>query len=485
MNSISLKKNMILNIIKQLCTTVFPLITFTYASHVLGTEKIGIHSFGQSVVSYAAYIGMFGISDYAIREAAVARKDKRQLEKFSNEIFSINLLSTIVAYSILFTLLGTCANLFPYRYVILIQSLQIILTTLGADWINLAFEDFLYITIRYVIVELICVIAMVILVKDADDLYLYTFISMLSAAGGNILNIFYIRKYIKLRPTWHMNLKKHLPFMSMLFFNSIALVIYLSSDVTILGVLKGNKTVGIYSVSTKIYLLIKALINATIMVMVPRLSSMLSEKSLKEVDEVVSKLFNLLLMIIIPCMAGMFSEAENIIHLIAGEDYVSGDISLRIYAVTIFFAVVSCFISYIFLIPNRLEKFFLISTVIAAIVNIGLNFILIPRLSLNGAAITTLIAEIIVMSITSISAKRFTKSVLLINKADLLKDILGGITIVLICTAIHSFTFSYYIELFVSMFFSTLIYLCIEIMLSHTGMSYLVSIFARSIKKWS
>ena len=133
MNSISLKKNMILNIIKQLCTTVFPLITFTYASHVLGTEKIGIHSFGQSVVSYAAYIGMFGISDYAIREAAVARKDKRQLEKFSNEIFSINLLSTIVAYSILFTLLGTCANLFPYRYVILIQSLQIILTTLGAD----------------------------------------------------------------------------------------------------------------------------------------------------------------------------------------------------------------------------------------------------------------------------------------------------------------------------------------------------------------
>ena len=192
MNSISLKKNMILNIIKQLCTTVFPLITFTYASHVLGTEKIGIHSFGQSVVSYAAYIGMFGISDYAIREAAVARKDKRQLEKFSNEIFSINLLSTIVAYSILFTLLGTCANLFPYRYVILIQSLQIILTTLGADWINLAFEDFLYITIRYVIVELICVIAMVVLVKDADDLYLYTFISMLSAAGGNILNIFYI-----------------------------------------------------------------------------------------------------------------------------------------------------------------------------------------------------------------------------------------------------------------------------------------------------
>ena len=167
---------------------------------------------------------------------------------------------------------------------------------------------------------------MVVLVKDADDLYLYTFISMLSAAGGNILNIFYIRKYIKLRPTWHMNLKKHLPFMSMLFFNSIALVIYLSSDVTILGVLKGNKTVGIYSVSTKIYLLIKALINATITVMVPRLSSMLSEKSLKEVDEVVSKLFNLLLMIIIPCMAGMFSEAENIIHLIAGEDYVSGDI---------------------------------------------------------------------------------------------------------------------------------------------------------------
>ena len=50
--------------------------------------------------------------------------------------------------------------------------------------------------------------------------------------------------------------------------------------------------------------------------------------------------------------------------------------------------------------PNRQENKFLISTVVAALLNIGLNILLMPRYGMNAAAFTTLVAEIVVVIVT-------------------------------------------------------------------------------------
>ena len=44
----SLKLNALLNIIKQLCSVVFPLITIPYVSRVLGPESYGKYTFSNS-----------------------------------------------------------------------------------------------------------------------------------------------------------------------------------------------------------------------------------------------------------------------------------------------------------------------------------------------------------------------------------------------------------------------------------------------------
>lgn len=58
----------------------------------------------------------------------------------------------------------------------------------------------------------------------------------------------------------------------------MALVIYLNSDITILGIYADDAAVGTYSVATKIYLMAKALINAVILPAVPKLSQIAAEK---------------------------------------------------------------------------------------------------------------------------------------------------------------------------------------------------------------
>lgn len=111
----SLKKNAALNMTKTVMSLVFPLITFPYASRVLGPVYIGKVNFAQSIVSYFALVAALGISTYAVRESAKLRDDRKKLSVFVKEVFSLNMISTVVAY-ILFALAIVVAPAFgSYR----------------------------------------------------------------------------------------------------------------------------------------------------------------------------------------------------------------------------------------------------------------------------------------------------------------------------------------------------------------------------------
>lgn len=272
----SIKVNAILNVTKQLCKVVFPLITMPYVTRVLQASGYGKYNFSSSIVSYFILLAGLGISDYAIREGARIRGNKKKFQIFSEEVFTINILSTIASYMILFVLLLFSKKLLDYRLLIIVQSMSIILNTIGCDWINSVYEDYFYITVRYIVIQILSVIMLFVLVKNADDYVMYAFVTSIASAGGNILNVFYIRRYVHLRVTRKMNLKQHIKPIMMLFFNTIASTIYVNSDTTMLGYLQSETAVGIYGLATKIYLVIKQLLNAIVMVALPRLSIMVS-----------------------------------------------------------------------------------------------------------------------------------------------------------------------------------------------------------------
>ena len=206
----TLGKNAILNGIKTVCSILFPFISFSYCSRVLGADALGAYSFSQSIIAYLLLVAALGIPNYAIREGAFVRKRKEKLNEFVAQIFTINCIMTVITYGILIILLISWPKLVSYKKIVVIQSVQIVLTTLGADWINSIFEDYLYLAVRYIVIQIISIVALFLFVKSPADIYVYTFISMMSNAGGNILNWRYIKKNgVKLRLTTRINLNKH------------------------------------------------------------------------------------------------------------------------------------------------------------------------------------------------------------------------------------------------------------------------------------
>ncbi|MDD3139561.1 MAG: flippase, partial [Lachnospiraceae bacterium] len=430
----SLKLNAILNIIKQLCSVIFPLITIPYISRILQSENYGKYNFGNSIISYFSLIAALGVSAYAVREGARIRDNKDKFSLFSSEVFTINVLSTVFSYILLVGILLLPTELVEYRKLIAIQSIVIFLTTLGADWINTIFEDYAYITIRYIVVQIVSVICMFIFVKKSSDYLIYALITVGANAGANIWNFFHVRTYVKLRLTKNINLNKHIIPMLMLFCNTVAVTVYVNSDTTILGFLDNDRAVGIYSISAKIYTIIKQLLNALIIVALPKLSTYLGKKKNEQYNSLINKIFNSLISYLFPVILGMFMLSYEIVFIISGKEYVQGSSVLKILSIALLFAVLACFFTNCIMLPCKQEKNFLKATVVSAIVNIGLNFLAIPLFSFNGAAITTVISECIVMLM---SIKYTYKEYAVILKENTVKSTGAGcIFIVLICLII-------------------------------------------------
>lgn len=407
----SIKINALLNTIKQICAVIFPMITFPYASRVLGKFYYGKVNFGASIISYIALIAALGVNNYAVREGARIRNDAHKLNRFSNEVFSINIISTIIAYFILIIIIAFNKNIKGYATLLIIQSLSVIFTTIGTDWINSINEDYTFITIRYIVCQLFSIIFMFIFVKSPKDYIFYAFSSVLGIILANAFNVIYIKnKYnIKIRFTIKMNLGTHLKPILILFGFAVASLIYINSDITILGLVKGDSDVGLYSVSAKIYTLAKSIINAMLYVTIPRISNLISKVSYDEINQALNKILGLLLIIVMPAFVGLFFLSKYIILLFAGNEFILATNSLRILSISLIFAIASSFFINVILIPYRKEKYVLLTTISSASVNIVLNIILIPKYGINAAATTTLLSEVITYILGAFFSRQYFK----------------------------------------------------------------------------
>lgn len=429
----SVRVNAVLNMIRQLLAIIFPMVTVYYATRALGQTCFGEVNYIRSIISYFSLFAGLGISNYAIREGASIRDDKNKYNHFACEIYTINILSTIVSFLGLIVLCVLWYFLGRSYDVILaiILSLTIVLTTLGADWINSTFEDFKYLTIRYIISYSIAIVLLFLLVRNEEDSFWYATVTVIATAGGNIFNVFYIRRYVKLHFIKLKQVIKHLKPILVLFGSSIATVIYISSDTTMLGMMINNEAVAIYTVSSNIYLAVKHISNSAIMVAVPRFSNYIGSKQMNMYYNLLNRTVSYIIVILFPLVAGTFALSDSLMCFMGGEDYLYGADSLRILSVALLFAVFSFVISRCITLPFKDDYAFTVSTILSAVVNVILNIILIPRLSLFGASITTLISEIIVFTVLSINSRKYAK--ISLNFKVLISSVLGCIVILVIC----------------------------------------------------
>ena len=395
----SLKKNALLNFIKSVLNTAYPIITFPYASRILMPEGLGKVNFANSVIEYFLIIAELGISTYAVREAAKIRDNRERLSKFCREILCMHILSTIFAYLLLAVGFIFVDKINEYRILIIISSVKILFSTIGIGWFYTALEEYGYITIRHAVFQIISLIALFTLVKRPEDYHIYAAIGVFSNVGSYLVNFLHARKFIDLFRHTRLELRRHLKPILTFFGISCATKLNTALDAVMLGFISGDRAVGFYAAAFKLTKLVIELITSVISIFMPRSSYYLEANRTDEYRKIISKVCGMAYFFALPTSAGLFFLSRPLLSTFSGDAYLPAAQSMRILSIGIIAWCTNSFLGNLIITPQRKERFSLAAQIVAAACNIILNVLLIKKYGVLGAAIATVIVEFITATI--------------------------------------------------------------------------------------
>lgn len=447
----SVKFNFLMNLILTVSNVLFPLITFPYVARVLQPINNGKIAFCTSVISYFSMVALIGIPNYGIREVAKVRDDRDKLTKLVYELLLISLVMTIISITVLVISIFIIPKFYQEKELFFINAIGILLNTIGVNWLYSGLEQYQYITIRSIIFKVISIIAMFLFVKEPSDYILYGTITVLASGGSNIFNFFNMKKFINFRVKEKLEIKKHMKPILIFFATVLATSIYVNLDTVMIGFINGNVEVGLYSTSLKIRSLVLSVITALGTVLMPRLSYYINNNQKELFKETIVKCINFVSLISISICIFIVIYAKECILFIAGNDYLLAVSSLRIVIFTIIFVGFSNITGIQILTPLGLERKLFISIVYGAIIDFILNMFFIPLYKSNGAALATLIAEIIVLAVQCYYLKEFIREIY--KKLTILKYVVFTlIASVIVILFKNYFTFNVFTSLLIGAF---------------------------------
>jgi O-antigen/teichoic acid export membrane protein len=401
----SLKLNFIMNAMLTMSSFIFPLITFPYVSRILlpiGTGKV---SFATSVVSYFALLARLGIPTYGIHACARVRDNKAQLSRTVQEIFIINVIMSVIAYILFAILLSIVPKLREERMLLIIISTSIVFNAIGMEWLYKALEQYTYITIRSIIFKIVALMAMFLLIHEQNDYVIYGGITIFASSASNIFNLLNIHKFVDIKPVGEYEFNKHLKAIAVFFAMSCATTIYTNLDTVMLGFIINDEAVGYYNAAVKIKTILVSIITSFGTVLLPRASYYIEHNLMDDFYKITQKAINFVIVVALPTILYFTIYAKEGIFFLSGSAYAGAIIPMQIIMPTLLVVGLTNVMGIQMLIPLRKEKIVLYSEIAGAIANLLINFWLIPIFASVGAAIGTLVAEIVVWIVQYCSLK--------------------------------------------------------------------------------
>ena len=392
----NIKKNILYSSVLTVSNFLFPLLVYPYISRVLGATNIGICNFVDSIINYFILFSMMGISTIGIREIAKTKENNLQLSKTFSSLLILNIISTIIVLLILLIGIWLIPDLHRFQDMMYIGALKLIFNCLLIEWFYKGLENFKFITQRSILIKLIYVVLVFVCVRDKNDYNIYYLLTALIIIFNALINIFYSRKFI------HITLRKIsiYPYLRSFFILGIYTLLtsmYTSFNVAYLGFVAGETEVGYYTTAVKLYTVLISLFSAFTGVMMPRMSSLISEGKYDDFKYLTNKSIDVLLIFAMPVIVTSMAFAPQIIAIIAGPGYEVAILPMRIIVPLLLIIGYEQIIIIQILTPLKKDKAILINSALGGGIGILMNLLLVPDLQSTGSAIVWISAEITVL----------------------------------------------------------------------------------------
>ncbi len=261
--------------------------------------------------------------------------------------------------------------------------------------------------------------------------------------------------------------------------NAAALVLYYT-DIMALTYFSNLKAVGLYAAAlptVKIFMFFPRAIGG---ILVP-LTSELWVKGRKDLLKAgIESLYKYPLILIVPLVLAMFSFADIILNVFYGSNYIPAANAMRILSIGMIFAVIYA-TNIDFFGGIREPQITTKIVYTAAIFNFIASIILIPYIGIIGAAISTTLSYLIMMSMGLANMRKFID--ISFPKAVWLKTFLAGIVFTLIIWALKKILqLNVWVEAAIVLLISSLVYAALLFLLRIIDMEELKGLYKRIVK---
>lgn len=400
----SIQKNFIYNVLYQILLVILPLITAPYISRTLGATAVGIYSYTYSVAYYFLLVAMLGIGNHGNRSIAAVRDDRAKLNKTFSSIYSLQIITfsiAILAYVIYFLVIAK-----ENRLIVLLQLIYVTSGLFDIGWLFFGLEQFKLTVARNTLIKISIVLLMLVFVRTPSDLWKYTLIM----AAGTLLSQAYLWIYAKRYVTFvrcsFSEVASNIKPVLILFVPVLAYSIYKVMDKIMLGNMSNYEQVGFYNNAEKIINIPMGIITALGTVMLPRMSNIVANGDKEKTNGYIRISIKLVTLLSSAIAFGLMGVSSVLSPVFFGEEFTAcGDI-IKLLSITVFFIAWANVIRTQYLIPNKRDSIYLTSTMVGAILNLIINWMLIPKYQAKGAAIGTIVAEFSVMFIQMVAVKK-------------------------------------------------------------------------------
>lgn len=391
MNKIA--KNYIYNLIYQILVVIVPLVTAPYLARRLGPTNVGIYGYIHSTTSLICMIVMLGIYAYGNRQIAYIRDNKTQVDIVFWEIMSTRFVIAVFGTMIYFGIvlfIGKYISLFCIYYTFLLAYF------LDCTWLYVGMEDMKWAVLKNTVTKILAVIGIFIFVKNQEDLWKYVVIQGLSLLVSNLLAYSQLYQYVGKPKLILQNLKSHLVQSTMLFLPSIASAIYLQVDKVMIELMTGRTAeVSFYDYSEKLITIPLTFITVLSTVMMPRIANEFHKRNKEKIDELINTAARFSIFIACPMMFGLIAVSDKLIPWYLGEDFLGTAVAMSIIAPIILTNTLTGISGNQYFTATNQINILLKSQIAAAVINVAINALLIPKFGFIGAAVATVFSSVL------------------------------------------------------------------------------------------
>lgn len=389
----------------ELITRALKFALIVYATRVLGPNGFGQFSFALAFVALLSVFSDLGLAQLMIREVAQDQKKSDDFYVILALKFVLSLLTMIIALT--FAKL-TVANAVVLQ-IIIILSIYMLATTLGDFLFALlqAKQVMKHESVAKILQAVVSFISGVLLLNVVKNPFSLGYAYVFGALSALLLASFVVLSEHSLLPKKVINVDlwvKYLAAAWPLALTGIFISVYNSIDSVMMGYYGQVYQVGLYNASYKII----GIILIPSLLIYRTFYPALNEAFQQSRDKFLAIFKNYLVLstlIGIPILIlGVFFSNE-ILNIIFGRSYLTANFSLKVLVVM---AVITI-LSYPFvqlLVVTRRQNLIFWATFWGAVSNIFVNFLVIPKYSLNGAALSTLLSVSIVFVLSVFFCRR-------------------------------------------------------------------------------